>query len=632
MGHGRGLPDERLDGGAARPHAARQGDDAGHPQLRHLRHQREDARGGLAMGVRFLDLRVRPDGQLCHGRVTCALTLVDALKACGAFLREHPGEVLLVRIKDEAGVEGAGAKQHFRSSRPLLIGFRESLRVSRPVKLEKSSTDFARYLHNLVTSTVDKITPTLISSDLASSDQLETLQNLTSIVELTSTLCHRCPRVFISKGMKFAKYFAGFFRRRARSRNAMSASRFSTSWGLGAACPELRRPAGSATGVKNTFISVDERFIEDVFESDDEQTAALRTKRQMTEPAVARHRQVSRDSQEAPPTASAAGRQPQESIWQPSGSETTRQLTGDDSSLDAASLWNRCVTGGSASWQDPPGQDGAETVMVPYASMEGWVAADFVPFQLPMLGYDTGAMPAQEWECGAVEAQDGVPADWGDTLTVMMRNLPNKFSQQMLLEEINLAGFAGTYDFLYLPIDPDTKANRGYAFINFVGPAQSWMFRSYFEGRRIGNFNSGKVITVMPATLQGFDANHAHYASARVSRGDPSLRPLFLRQPSRASGAGAAKQASGSGQTQRRRRGRMSLIDAAAQLPVADAGARPLGRPEEDLQSGAAEADPAAGTSHGPRLNVCFCPYCGGKAEKDFRFCKFCGKALPASS
>merc|ERR1719335_2136374 len=102
----------------------------------------------------------------------------------------------------------------------------------------------------------------------------------------------------------------------------------------------------------------------------------------------------------------------------------------------------------------------------------------------------------------------------------------------MLLTEINHAGFLGAFDFLYLPIDPETRANRGYAFLNFVNPCFAWMFKLTFEGRKMNQFNSNKVVSVMPATLQGFDANHAHYASARVNRGDPAARPLFLREPS----------------------------------------------------------------------------------------------------
>ncbi|CAE7754566.1 ML5 [Symbiodinium pilosum] len=99
----------------------------------------------------------------------------------------------------------------------------------------------------------------------------------------------------------------------------------------------------------------------------------------------------------------------------------------------------------------------------------------------------------------------------------------------MLLMEVNHAGFLGTFDFLYLPIDTDTGANRGYAFLNFLDPSLSWTFRTMYEGRKMTRFNSSKIITIVPATLQGFEANYMHYAFARVSRGDPAARPLFLR-------------------------------------------------------------------------------------------------------
>ncbi|CAE7581141.1 ML5 [Symbiodinium natans] len=111
----------------------------------------------------------------------------------------------------------------------------------------------------------------------------------------------------------------------------------------------------------------------------------------------------------------------------------------------------------------------------------------------------------------------------------MMRNLPNKYTQRMLLLEVNHAGFLGAFDFFYLPIDTETGANRGYAFLNFLDPALAWMFRLMYEGRKMSRFNSSKVITVVPATLQGFEANYMHYAFSRVSRGDPAARPLFLR-------------------------------------------------------------------------------------------------------
>lgn len=351
--------------------------------------------------------------------------------------------------------------------------------------------------------------------------------------------------------------------------------------------------------VKNTFIDIDERFIEEELDSDLGPIVTMMAQRQVTEPVM-----MCRQTTPLQPPA-AAGR-PRE--------EAERSIWADQNEglLESGPMWDRCVTG--ESWREPTAQEAAleEAAPGPYTVAQGWIATELVSFQLPCIAFDQGAVVAP----GALPELQDAPADWGETLTVMMRNLPNKYSQQMLLEEINQTGFAGTYDFLYLPIDPETKANRGYAFINFVGPAQSWAFKNCYEGRQIGHFNSGKVITVMPATLQGFEANHAHYASARVSRGDPSLRPLFLREPSRVC---TSRQAT-TMPTQRRRRGRMSLIDEAAQRatgpPTAEMGFLPAFQLEAPQDAG-------------QKLTICFCPYCGGKAEKDFRFCKFCGKAMP---
>lgn len=109
----------------------------------------------------------------------------------------------------------------------------------------------------------------------------------------------------------------------------------------------------------------------------------------------------------------------------------------------------------------------------------------------------------------------------------MLRNLPNKFMQEDLLEEVDQAGFAGQYDFFYMPMDIQNNANVGYAFINFFLPQDFERFRSFFEGHQFKRAGSRKVASVSPAIVQGLKANVQNLMKKRVTQGQ--YRPLVLR-------------------------------------------------------------------------------------------------------
>lgn len=230
-----------------------------------------------------------------------------------------------------------------------------------------------------------------------------------------------------------------------------------------------------------------------------------------------------------------------------------------------------------------------------------------------------------------------VPAEWANTYTVMMRNLPNRYTQRMLLEEICSSGFGGTFDFLYLPIDPDTNANKGYGFINFLEPIHAWQFKCAYEGKQMSRFNSSKFVSVSPAALQGLEANYAHYSTSRCSRGDPAARPLFLREPQQTMNTRPNARPSRRGG--RRRLQDVSLVDVAVRnqkQTVAKSEAKPLppgqmfglGRAAAPGQTDPAKGAAADSASSQDPSQAKFCPFCGGACKPEFRFCQFCGASL----
>ena len=97
----------------------------------------------------------------------------------------------------------------------------------------------------------------------------------------------------------------------------------------------------------------------------------------------------------------------------------------------------------------------------------------------------------------------------------MVRNIPNKYDQIALLREIN-TNHMGKYDFLYLPIDFENKANVGYAFINFIHPLFIIEFYKEYLSRKWSKFNSNKKCDLKYARIQGIDLLENHFRSSTV--------------------------------------------------------------------------------------------------------------------
>jgi len=109
------------------------------------------------------------------------------------------------------------------------------------------------------------------------------------------------------------------------------------------------------------------------------------------------------------------------------------------------------------------------------------------------------------------------------------------------MKELEVLGFAGTFDFLYAPMDRSTKCTVGYAFVNFVDhkvaekcirTLQNHWFVSHGRQR-------AKQARVSIAHIQGLEANLKHYKNAAVCHGDGESQSGPVVLPSLAKSLGA---------------------------------------------------------------------------------------------
>ncbi|KAM0054784.1 putative RNA recognition motif domain, mei2-like RNA recognition, RNA-binding domain superfamily [Helianthus debilis subsp. tardiflorus] len=111
--------------------------------------------------------------------------------------------------------------------------------------------------------------------------------------------------------------------------------------------------------------------------------------------------------------------------------------------------------------------------------------------------------------------------------TLMIKNIPNKYTSKMLLAAID-ENHSGTYDFLYLPIDFKNKCNVGYAFINMLSPTHIIPFYQAFNGKKWEKFNSEKVASLAYARIQGKMALVTHFQNSSLMNEDKRCRPILF--------------------------------------------------------------------------------------------------------
>lgn len=112
--------------------------------------------------------------------------------------------------------------------------------------------------------------------------------------------------------------------------------------------------------------------------------------------------------------------------------------------------------------------------------------------------------------------------------TVMIKNIPNKYSQKLLLnmldnhcihcnEQISDGDDQpmSSYDFVYLPIDFNNKCNVGYGFVNMTSPEATWRLYKAFHHQHWEVFNSRKICEVTYARVQGLESLKDHFKNSK---------------------------------------------------------------------------------------------------------------------
>lgn len=122
--------------------------------------------------------------------------------------------------------------------------------------------------------------------------------------------------------------------------------------------------------------------------------------------------------------------------------------------------------------------------------------------------------------------------------TLMLRSMPRNFTRRKLMALLDESGYKDKYDFLYLPLDSNTRCSVGYAFVNFDEEHTATAFQQKMRGYAFPGYNDPKdgkkrAMHISIAHLQGVRANLTHLSCAAVLASNAASRPWFreLEEP-----------------------------------------------------------------------------------------------------
>merc|ERR1712072_1555922 len=95
-----------------------------------------------------------------------------------------------------------------------------------------------------------------------------------------------------------------------------------------------------------------------------------------------------------------------------------------------------------------------------------WVPLFPMPLSMPEM-QKSAVFPPSEGTTAqhGQKVANAVDAPTQEFTTLMLRNLPNSYTRNMLIELLDKEGLHGDYDLVYVPVDFTKLAGLGYAFV-----------------------------------------------------------------------------------------------------------------------------------------------------------------------
>lgn len=124
---------------------------------------------------------------------------------------------------------------------------------------------------------------------------------------------------------------------------------------------------------------------------------------------------------------------------------------------------------------------------------------------------------------------DRIRTGYDQRTSLMIRNIPNKYTQQEFINEINShRELRDKFDFFYLPIDFKNKCNIGYCFLNVGSCVDIVDFYQIFNNRVWTKYNSDKVCLISYAKIQGKESLVNRFKNSSLMKKHYEFRPLLF--------------------------------------------------------------------------------------------------------